>query len=132
MNTASAGYSLIAQRKTAVAFRDASLLAVFRIGITSLRQLQAEPGSDAGLREAAVGLVLKCLSYDFVGTTMDESAEDVGTIQARNASCACRQTHLPQALRLPAGAHLMAPSVRGPRHSAGARAGDPLPWGLRC
>ena len=41
MNTASPGYSLIAQRKTAVAFRDASLLPVFRISLTSLRQLQA-------------------------------------------------------------------------------------------
>ena len=35
-----------------------------------------------------MNLVLKCLSYDFVGTTMDESAEDVGTIQARHRATA--------------------------------------------
>lgn len=29
----------------------------------------------------AVGLVLACLSYDFVGTSSDDSSEDLGTIQ---------------------------------------------------
>ncbi len=31
----------------------------------------------------AVQLALGCLSFDFVGTCLDESAEDLGTIQAR-------------------------------------------------
>ena len=98
--------SLITQRKTAVSFRDACLLHVFNVGLTVLRQLRGaqdqgasyvpdpssgvvlplmQPGA-AGpslerLTDAAVGLVLKCLSFDFVGTSMDDSAEDVGTIQ---------------------------------------------------
>ena len=29
----------------------------------------------------AVALALACLSYDFVGTSMDDSSEDLGTIQ---------------------------------------------------
>ena len=83
--------SLITQRKTAVSFRDASLLTVFNVGLAALRQLRdggsplAAPGSSGPalerLTDAAVGLVLKCLSFDFVGTSMDDSAEDVGTIQ---------------------------------------------------
>jgi hypothetical protein len=31
----------------------------------------------------AVSLALQCLSFDFVGTCLDESSEDLGTIQAR-------------------------------------------------
>jgi len=83
MNTPSSGYSLIAQRKTAVSFRDASLLTIFTVGLTSLRQLseQASTVESPRLTEAAVLLLLKCLSFDFVGTSMDESAEEVGTIQ---------------------------------------------------
>ena len=38
-------------------------------------------GPDAKLREAALSLVLACLSFDFVGTCFDESADDLGTIQ---------------------------------------------------
>lgn len=89
MNTPSGGCSLIAQRKTAVSFRDTSLLTIFNVSLNSLRQLR-EGGGGAGapvaagqerLTEAAVGLVLKCLAFDFVGTSLDESSEDVGTIQ---------------------------------------------------
>ena len=34
------------------------------------------------LGEQALGLVVRCLSFDFIGTNPDESSEDVGTIQA--------------------------------------------------
>lgn len=81
MNTPAAGYSLVQQRKTAVAFRDSALLSVFSIGLASLRQMQSDPSSDAVLLESAVTVVLRCLSYDFVGTALDESVEDLGTIQ---------------------------------------------------
>ena len=33
------------------------------------------------LREKSLQLVFACLSYDFIGTTLDEASEDVGTIQ---------------------------------------------------
>ena len=32
----------------------------------------------------AVSLALQCLSFDFVGTCLDESAEDLGTIQVQS------------------------------------------------
>ena len=34
-------------------------------------------------RVQAVAVALQCLSYDFVGTCLDESSEDLGTIQVQ-------------------------------------------------
>lgn len=42
----------------------------------------AEPKQEAILGEQALGLTVRCLSFDFIGTNPDESQEDVGTIQA--------------------------------------------------
>ena len=36
---------------------------------------------DAKLREQCLKLTLACLSYDFFGTSSDETTEDVGTVQ---------------------------------------------------
>lgn len=33
------------------------------------------------LQELALSLSLKCLSFDFVGTSLDESSEEFGTVQ---------------------------------------------------
>ena len=33
------------------------------------------------LKQLAVSLSLRCLSYDFVGTSQDESSEEFGTVQ---------------------------------------------------
>ena len=33
------------------------------------------------LQELALSLALKCLSFDFVGTSIDESSEEFGTVQ---------------------------------------------------
>lgn len=33
------------------------------------------------LQEQALSLSLKCLSFDFVGTSLDESSEEFGTVQ---------------------------------------------------
>lgn len=35
------------------------------------------------LQELALSLALKCLSFDFVGTTVDESSEEFGAVQVR-------------------------------------------------
>eukprot|EP00271_Cylindrocystis_brebissonii_P005659 TRINITY_DN17835_c0_g2_i1.p1 TRINITY_DN17835_c0_g2~~TRINITY_DN17835_c0_g2_i1.p1 ORF type:complete len:1060 (+),score=142.88 TRINITY_DN17835_c0_g2_i1:716-3895(+) len=79
MNQANPGRSLTHHRKTACSFRDLSLFQIFTISLTSLRQLQTQ--ADEKLREQAIALALKCLSFDFVGTSLDESSEDLGTIQ---------------------------------------------------
>ena len=36
----------------------------------------------------AVQLALQCLSFDFVGTCLDESSEDLGTIQVPSGAAA--------------------------------------------
>jgi exportin-7 len=33
------------------------------------------------LQELALSLSLKCLSFDFVGTSVDESSDEFGTVQ---------------------------------------------------
>jgi len=80
MNQANSGMSLTHHRKTACSFRDLALYQVFQISFTSLQQLQIDT-ADERLREQAITLSLKCLSFDFVGTSLDESSEDLGTIQ---------------------------------------------------
>lgn len=35
------------------------------------------------LQELAISLSLKCLSFDFVGTSIDESSEEFGTVQVK-------------------------------------------------
>lgn len=35
------------------------------------------------LQELALSLALKCLSYDFVGTTVDESSDEFGAVQVK-------------------------------------------------
>lgn len=42
----------------------------------------AESRQEAILGEQALGLTVRCLNFDFIGTNPDESTEDVGTIQA--------------------------------------------------
>ncbi|PTQ44855.1 hypothetical protein MARPO_0017s0001 [Marchantia polymorpha] len=80
MHQANPGLPLTHHRKTACSFRDLALLQVFQISLTSLRQLQNDASGEK-LQEQAIGLALKCLSFDFVGTSLDESSEDIGTIQ---------------------------------------------------
>ncbi|KAH7288361.1 hypothetical protein KP509_31G023600 [Ceratopteris richardii] len=84
MNQANGGLPLMHHRKIACSFRDLALFQIFQISLTSLRQLKGE-GTDIRLKEQAINLALKCLSYDFVGTTLDESSEDIGTIQIPSA-----------------------------------------------
>ncbi len=38
-------------------------------------------GQDEKMREQCLKLTLACLSYDFFGTSSDETTEDVGTVQ---------------------------------------------------
>ncbi|CAL5435333.1 unnamed protein product [Camellia sinensis] len=66
-------------RRVACSFRDQSLLQIFRISLTSLCQLKNDVGSK--LQELALSLSLKCLSFDFVGTSFDESSDDFGSVQ---------------------------------------------------
>ncbi|KAK2991730.1 hypothetical protein RJ640_004258 [Escallonia rubra] len=66
-------------RRVACAFRDQSLFQIFQISLTSLHQLKINVVFR--LQELALSLSLKCLSFDFVGTSIDESSEEFGTVQ---------------------------------------------------
>mmetsp|Transcript_45192 Transcript_45192/g.94800 ORF Transcript_45192/g.94800 Transcript_45192/m.94800 type:complete len:1112 (+) Transcript_45192:332-3667(+) len=88
LNIPTSGRTLTQHRKTSVSFRDLCLFKVFQLGLTTLKQLQTRAISTADHRqevilgEQALGLTVRCLNFDFIGTNPDESTEDVGTIQA--------------------------------------------------
>lgn len=123
-NARSGGLTPTMHRKICISFRDTSLLDIFQLSLTTLRQLFSKPGGAEGtytlspaasihsgrpflialkhhththtqtthyfisarteekLKELALSLSLRCLSFDFIGTTPDESASDVYTVQA--------------------------------------------------
>lgn len=79
MNQPNPGLPSTNHRRVACSFRDQSLFQIFQISITSLHQLKNDGISR--LQELALSLALKCLSFDFVGTSVDESSEEFGTVQ---------------------------------------------------
>lgn len=82
MNQPNPGLSTIFHRKVASSFKDPSVLQIFQISLTSLCQLKNDVGSK--LQELALSLSLKCLSFDFMGTSFDESSDDIGSVQMPN------------------------------------------------
>jgi exportin-7 len=77
------GMPLNLHRKIATSFKDQFLLQIFQISLTSLHQLKSEgnfPVAD-DLRRVPISLALRCLSFDFVGSPVDESSEEFGTVQ---------------------------------------------------
>ncbi|PWA74654.1 ARM repeat superfamily protein [Artemisia annua] len=83
MNQPNPGLPSTHHRRVACSFRDQNLYQVFQISLTSLQQLKSDVGSR--LQELALSLALKCLSYDFVGTSIDESSEEFGTVQVSSS-----------------------------------------------
>lgn len=80
MNQPIPGLPSTHHRRVACSFRDQALFQVFQISLTSLRQLKND-GTAIRLQELSLSLALKCLSFDFVGTSIDESSEEFGTVQ---------------------------------------------------
>ncbi|KAH9686605.1 Importin N-terminal domain-containing protein [Citrus sinensis] len=83
MNQPNPGLPSTHHRRVACSFRDQSLFQIFQISLTSLGQLKSDVASR--LQELALSLCLKCLSFDFVGTSIDESSEEFGTVQIPSA-----------------------------------------------
>ncbi|KAM0896612.1 hypothetical protein ACQ4PT_023079 [Festuca glaucescens] len=79
MNQANSAMPLSLHRKIATSFKDQFLLQIFQISLTSLHQLKSEVADD--LRRVPISLALRCLSFDFVGSPVDESSEEFGTVQ---------------------------------------------------
>lgn len=87
MNQPLPGRSLTQHRKCAVSFRDIGLLSIFQTSLSSLREFASNMHDQNGdrIKEQAISLALKCLCFDFVGTSLDDSNEDLGTIQVPSA-----------------------------------------------
>jgi exportin-7 len=66
-------------RKVSLSFRDLLLLQIFNLSLATLVKLQPPP-NHSRLRQFSLKLALACLSYDFVGSSLDDSNEDIGTI----------------------------------------------------
>uniref|UniRef100_A0A1D1Z8M5 Exportin-7 n=1 Tax=Anthurium amnicola TaxID=1678845 RepID=A0A1D1Z8M5_9ARAE len=79
MNQPTSGLPLTQHRRVACSFRDQSLYHIFQISLTSLCHLKDDVSSM--LKELALSLSLRCLSFDFIGTSLDESSDEFGTVQ---------------------------------------------------
>jgi exportin-7 len=79
------------QRKIAVDFRETCLLKIFQLSINSLKRIKHEltktlnESSTFETTEALIELSLACLGFDFVGATLSESVDEIGTIQVPSA-----------------------------------------------
>ncbi|KAI5396340.1 hypothetical protein KIW84_062518 [Lathyrus oleraceus] len=79
INQHTVGLHATRQRRIAISFRDQSLFLIFQISLTSLFKLKVDVGSK--LQELSLMLSLSCLSFDFMGTSYDESSDEIGTNQ---------------------------------------------------
>ncbi|KAI8333027.1 armadillo-type protein [Chlamydoabsidia padenii] len=74
-------------RRAAGGFRDTQLLDIFRLAYSTLKDLNqrclpfSSEYQEERLKDATLNVLVRCLSFDFNGTSVDESADDMGTIQ---------------------------------------------------
>ncbi|KAF9361320.1 hypothetical protein BGX34_007211 [Mortierella sp. NVP85] len=76
--------NFVKHRRAAVGYRDSQLLSVFQTSLAMLRtvlQSQISNPETEKLKEAILLLMRACLAYDFIGTSQEESSEDMGSIQ---------------------------------------------------
>ncbi|KAK2166427.1 hypothetical protein LSH36_39g09000 [Paralvinella palmiformis] len=88
MNQAEASRSLSKHRKIASSFRDNQLFEIFQMACNLLKSaynmiktINFSDMEQHGLLTHTLQLVLNCLTYDFIGTATDESADDLCTVQ---------------------------------------------------
>ncbi|KAG1506840.1 hypothetical protein G6F53_009394 [Rhizopus delemar] len=87
MNSASVPKYAAKFRKAAAGVRDTQLYDIFKNAFELLKSLITRSipfdlaEQEDRTKDATLDLLLKCLSYDFAGTTIDEAGEDTGTIQ---------------------------------------------------
>mmetsp|Transcript_3867 Transcript_3867/g.5404 ORF Transcript_3867/g.5404 Transcript_3867/m.5404 type:complete len:1062 (+) Transcript_3867:120-3305(+) len=82
--TPGSGLLYTQHRRIANSFRDKCLLTIFETALNTLKELyKTNMTSDAltdQLREQALELSFRCLSYDFIGTSPEDSQDDIGTV----------------------------------------------------
>uniref|UniRef100_A0A671X0H3 Exportin 7 n=1 Tax=Sparus aurata TaxID=8175 RepID=A0A671X0H3_SPAAU len=79
-------HPLTKHRKIASSFRDSSLFDIFTLSCNLLKQasgknLNLNDESQHGLLMQLLKLSYNCLNYDFIGTSTDESSDDLCTVQ---------------------------------------------------
>ena len=108
MNATTNTRSLTQHRKVTGAFRDGPLFQVVTLALHTLTQVHSGATSAGELMprftEAALQVVLACLSYDIIVTTLDEASEEMGTIQVPSSWRAAMQQ--PQTTQLFFDLHL--------------------------
>ncbi|KAF9360676.1 Exportin 7 [Mortierella sp. AD094] len=76
--------NVVKHRKSAVGFRDSQLLPIFQAALamlqTVLHSRLTDPDTEK-LKEAILQLMKSCLAFDFIGTSYEESSDDIGSIQ---------------------------------------------------
>ncbi|XP_046373798.1 exportin-7-like isoform X2 [Haliotis cracherodii] len=88
MNQSEASRSLTKHRKIASSFRDTQLFEIFQLACSLLRSaagnlknLDFNDDNQRGLLSHALRLAHNCLTFDFIGTSTDESSDDLCTVQ---------------------------------------------------
>ncbi|XP_025093793.1 exportin-7-like isoform X2 [Pomacea canaliculata] len=83
-----ASRSLTKHRKIASSFRDTQLFEIFQLACSLLRSaagnlkgLDFSDSSQHGLLSHTLRLAQNCLTFDFIGTSTDESSDDLCTVQ---------------------------------------------------
>ena len=85
MNQSEENLSLSKNRKISASYRDVSLFDIFTSGLNMIKQMVREKIDFDGRQQTTLlggllQLVRACLMYDFIGTSFDESTDDMGTV----------------------------------------------------
>ncbi|XP_044003499.1 exportin-7 isoform X1 [Aphidius gifuensis] len=88
ISEADANRSLTKHRKIAASFRDTQLFEIFRLSCSLLstardncKNLNFNDEAQHGLMTQLLRLARNCLTFDFIGTSTDESSDDLCTVQ---------------------------------------------------
>uniref|UniRef100_A0A803V455 Exportin 7 n=1 Tax=Ficedula albicollis TaxID=59894 RepID=A0A803V455_FICAL len=86
LSEADTSHPLTKHRKIASSFRDSSLFDIFTLSCSLLKQasgknLNLNDESQHGLLMQLLKLTHNCLNFDFIGTSTDESSDDLCTVQ---------------------------------------------------
>uniref|UniRef100_A0A803LZU9 Importin N-terminal domain-containing protein n=1 Tax=Chenopodium quinoa TaxID=63459 RepID=A0A803LZU9_CHEQI len=80
MNRPTPGLPLLLHRRVVSKFKDKALRQIYGISLTSLHGLKSD--AQQKLQELALSLSLQCLSFDFMGSSIDESSDESFIIEA--------------------------------------------------
>ncbi|XP_012940207.1 exportin-7 isoform X2 [Aplysia californica] len=88
MNQSEASRSLTKHRKIASSFRDTQLFEIFQLACSllrsaagSIKSLDLNDNNQHSLLSYSLRLAHNCLTFDFIGTSTDESSDDLCTVQ---------------------------------------------------